>query len=231
MTEMKYKVGQEVVIRRNLGQMHGYKPGEYYYGGNLEEVPLGTKATIEEIFSKEQIYVRLGNEKYGNTGWYVHPSEIDHLTKEQAQAEKERQKQGNSQLEEILLNSVQDTKDKTRTRTKKKSFNPAFNVREEFAVWVRQEFPRLKQYAKSRKGYSALTRRKAEVMEGARMAYEHAKKTTDSCVTDAFQEKYNNLECSDGMDFPRHLCQMVKYIEHVSANLGKSNHYGTRRQR
>jgi len=69
-------------------------------------------------------------------------------------------------------------------------FKPQFNVREEYVVWVREQFPDLKYYAKKKKVYAALTERKKEIMEGAKLAYEHALQKTDGCARNGFMVTY-----------------------------------------
>ena len=218
---MKFSLGQKVVLRRNNGPQ-----GRYYYGKHIRNIPLGTKAIINQIHGQDQIYV-LFEKKYGNIrSMAVHPDEIGAF-QEPAKPEKQSRKI-NSQLEEMLLEDLPNTEIKNRTRTKKKPFKPAFNPLEEFAVWVREEFPRLEQYVRREQDYAALHKRKDEVMEGARMAYEHAMEASRGCVQSRFRYIFESLKREDYEGyFPAQLYQMVTFIEEVSANLGKELYYGT----
>ena len=75
----------------------------------------------------------------------------------------------------------------------KREFRPLFNAREEFAVWIREQFPQLKTYALNRESYDDLTERKKEVMKGARSAYEHALLTAHGCARTSFEVAFARL--------------------------------------
>ena len=272
---MNYGKGQEVVIRRNLGEKNGREKSDYYHGGDLRDVPLGSKAVIEEVFNETDIYVRLQN---GNT-WNVHPDELA-TTKGVEEAEKKKQEAIDSKLEGILNSqeisiesSVDDTgkyirhniddnvkenhtgiigrirnyfnKPKLSELHEGNPFHPEFNAREEYAVWVRQEFPELKEYAENEKKYGSLEKRKEEVMRGAEMAYNHGTETIQSCALSDFtniysalkEQKTNNIAYTDfatnSSAFSTRLEKFVSFIEFLSLNLnsissmGREKHHGT----
>ncbi len=130
---------------------------------------------------------------------------------------------------------------------KSEPFKPEFNPREEYAVWVRQEFPELKDYAKKEKEYDSLEKRKIEVMNGAKMAYEHGTKTLRGCALIDFRTVYCtfNGQKPDGLyysDFATYsgvfaarLEKFVSFIEFLSLNLesissnGYKKHHGTKK--
>ena len=55
-------------------------------------------------------------------------------------------------------------------REKQGCFEPKFNPKDEFPVWVRQEFPDLRNYAQKRKSYLLLIKRFGEVNEAVKLA-------------------------------------------------------------
>ncbi|HLC56179.1 MAG TPA: hypothetical protein VJJ23_02985 [Candidatus Nanoarchaeia archaeon] len=220
---MKYKIGQKVFIKRANGELDHKPKGSYYYGGSFRDLPLGSKGTINEIVNENMIGLRVEKQNYGYR-WYVHPSELP--TPEEINLhERKEQEKINSQLKSILLADEPIVK---MSITRQKSFDPKFNAREEFVVWIREEFPELKKYSKNKRKYSDLINRKKEVMEGAKKAYEHALKTTDSCVRVDFIESFKELNKRMG-NFANGLDEFVTFIEYVSANLinKKDRHYGT----
>ena len=250
---MKFKVGQEVLVRENNGPLNWQRPTEYYHGGDLRMVPLGAKAVIGRIYGQDKMYVRFENRNHGrNGGWYLHPTEIG------VNPEQEQQAKVASFLEDILFDNTPVAEELLVTETENgyknnqppkgligrikhffgyglvqerkllgKPFEPSFNAREEFAVWIRQEFPELWEYAVRNQEYTKLTERKDEVLEGARMAYEHAMETSNSCVRSSFECRFSQFEKCNTKNFPRDLNSMITWIEEVSANLGETTHYGT----
>ncbi len=175
---MKFKVRQEVMIKRNLGQKRGYSKSKYYYGGDLSDVPLGTKAIVNEIMSSEnELCLKLKN-RGGYGCLHVHPDELS-SNKECEVAQKklyeEQQKKINSLLDEYLLENPAVEK---KSRKKIKLFEPKFNAKDEFPVWIRQEFPKLKEYSKTCKRYSVLNKRIKEVEKAAEKAWEGVEEAT-----------------------------------------------------
>jgi hypothetical protein len=68
---MKFRVGQSVAVRKNLGQRRDRSSDEYYFGGHTYEVPIFTRGTIREISSR-QISVKTSN----GYDWMFHPDEL-----------------------------------------------------------------------------------------------------------------------------------------------------------
>ena len=274
MTEVEFKVGQEVVVRRNLGVNSGQGGGRYYYGGDLKEVPLGTKAIIDMV-KKDNIHLRFENTKYGSNGWwYAHPQEL-YSTEDQTRDEREQQAKVDSLLESVVLDETSTDEillAETQTRNARKvsfvgglvnrikdlfgyypsqlqkldtlldktlaaetgiprrsKFDPKFNVREEFAVWVREQFPDLSNYAQKGRVYQDLEDRRQEVYDAAKLACDHGLETTEACVKSEFAYLRATLKDTRHHDISYPIYQLVKFIEHVSANLRDkgTRHYGT----
>lgn len=214
---MNFRVGQEVVIRRNRGEDSGHQKSEYYHGGNLKSVPLGAKATVKSVLDNDKLLLRFENRRYGSSGeWYVHPNELQ-ITEEQAKREKEQEQKVSSLLEDVLMAEPIASDNGSVSQN---GFNPRFNAREEFAVWVRQEFPELKTYADKDKKYDILLKREKEIMNGAKLVYKHAMGTVSGgCVRGLFRDSYKTLnENTTGLAY--RLENFVKLIERVSSNLG-----------
>ncbi len=68
----RFKVGDEVVLVKNLGPQAGGYANEYYYHARLQNVPLNSVGKIVEIADKATYYVELNN----GFGLDVHPKEI-----------------------------------------------------------------------------------------------------------------------------------------------------------
>ena len=205
---MNFKIGQKVSIKRNLGQRNGRAKETYYHGGNLRGVPLGAKAVVDELIDQKKLHLKFENERYGNnSGWYVHPEELTR-TEDQIKAEEEQREKFDSLLEDVLSDEP-SISEKEEPSTERKEFKPKFNAREEFAIWVRQEFPNI----------DDISERKEEVLKGARMAYDHAMRTIDGgCIQISFKDRYNSLNYNNE-DLAYNLNNFVKLIEKVSSNL------------
>jgi hypothetical protein len=292
---MTYKVGQPVIIRRNLGTEKGRNKDQYYYGGTLRNVPLGAKAVIREVnLENDIIRLKFENTRYGDEGrWSVHPDELT-TNEEQEEAEKQRQERFASLLEDKLSDKFEDglrnwmeyegvkpridfcetsintainnsgwfnrvlqyfgfcrpgkvetllsqrepdkkqenrTNEKTyETSNRQNPFKYTFNVREEFAVWLRQEFPYLEPHKPDSSSYVSLLKRREEVCEAAKAACEHGVNTTDACVRSKFEGYLENLDSSiSDASFTNEISSLVNWIEHVSMDLDNhGGHYGTR---
>ena len=59
---MNFKPSQEIRIQGIRGDK------TYYHGGTVKQVPLGTKAVIQEIKSPDKINITLTKKSYGNQG-------------------------------------------------------------------------------------------------------------------------------------------------------------------
>ncbi|MDP3881333.1 MAG: hypothetical protein Q8Q31_00450 [Nanoarchaeota archaeon] len=242
-----FDIGQEVAIRRALNGK-----GNYYHGGTVKQVPLGSKGTIIELggqsiklllarkpnieaipekktlwntirsyFGLKEIRAeRPDNENY----WTVHPDEI--ASKNPSIP---RPKVEEANLENLLKGNVVETVNESGST----AFQPGFNVREEFVVWVREQFPDLEKYAGGRKSYSELDERREEVRLAAIKACQHGVKTTNSCVKGYFEDHLSYFRGSDGGRFYNNLCALTQLIEQVAVNIGRSSnwHYGTNLKR
>ena len=222
---MKFKVGQEVVIKRNLGERSGHRKNEYYHGGDLSDVPLGTKAIVDSINDKKGLDLTLKGRNNNGRSWYVHSDEL--ATNKEYKA---TQKKLDSLLDSVLLENLVVEK---KSRKKIKPFEPKFNVREEFAVWMIEQFPNLKEYEKLGKKYKAIEKRRDEVYKAAKLACKHGIETTNSCVSDMFFDSLNRLKTTNNLYFNESLCYLISTIECVSANLNteEKRHYGTELKR
>ena len=69
---MAFRKGQKININKNLGKLSCYSSEEYYHGGSIGDVKLGSEGIIKEILNEKEILVRLNS---GKT-WYVHPDEL-----------------------------------------------------------------------------------------------------------------------------------------------------------
>lgn len=232
---MKYKIGQEVVIRRALGEKGGNSRGEYYHGGNLRIVPLGAKGTIKTVNNSETLYLKLDNPRQGDEGyWHVHPEEIG-LSKEEEKQDEQRLRRKQSVLERTLV--TKEPIDRPRTNESSTDYDPKFNPREEFVLWMESQFPGItRSYVPLMKKILA---RKQEVYAAARLACQHGIRTAESCVQETFREILSDLKHSNRVskvsqksydkDFCRYLHDLVALSKQVSGNLVSRNHwhYGT----
>ena len=167
---MSFKRGEKVVIRNNLGAKNFGSKFSYYYGGSVKDVPLGTKAVIERVFGSSKVKIKLVGGYNQDKIWSVHPSELS-LSKEQRQVGKGF----DSLLDDLLLGEpIKENK----TRRKTIPFKPKFNAKEEFPVWVRDQFPSLKKYARTKQAYAKLSRRIDEVKEAAQTAWKGVQRST-----------------------------------------------------
>lgn len=97
---MTFEIRQKVVIRKNLGRKNYLAKNDYFYNGNIGDVPLGSEGVIAGIDNEERLRIKLKN----GQEWYVHPDELA-TGEELAQAEAEHGKKIDSLLEATLLAS------------------------------------------------------------------------------------------------------------------------------
>ncbi|MDP3881332.1 MAG: hypothetical protein Q8Q31_00445 [Nanoarchaeota archaeon] len=202
---MAFRLGEEVIIRKaSAGQ------GNYYHGGTVKQVPLGSRGRIVEMDAPESIRLFLEanpkaevnprkrnfwdkvieylgiKEKFleKSSYWLVHPAEIS------PRSDPSPKPQISTSNLQLLLsnNTIEAVND-----ADKSAFQPGFNVREEFAVWVRKQFPQLEDYVKRKEKYKELEERRDEVMSGARKAYDHAMQTAGGCARTGFQVSFARL--------------------------------------
>lgn len=129
-------------------------------------------------------------------------------------------------IDELLMGEEPEE----RAESGKKEFKPKFNVREEFVLWVREQFPELKQRAKRKKVYEELETRKDEVYQAALGAVNHGVTSTEACATaklrygwSAFEEGFG--EHGDSRKRAKSLEKFVESLEDLSISLGGNNHF------
>jgi len=109
-------------------------------------------------------------------------------------------------------------------KSRSKKFKPKFNVREEFVLWVNDQFPELSSRVSSEKSYSELSERMKEVKEAAKKAYDHISQTTTQCSNSTSYRYWNKLdscdETGDEKRFITNLDAFVQTIENFSMSLG-----------
>ncbi len=111
-----------------------------------------------------------------------------------------------------------------------KEFKPVFNVREEFALWIREQFPDLKTYAKKRRVYQDLESRKEEIYQAALGAVNHGVLSTEACATAGLRYGWNKFEEGFGTtgnpnNRARSLEAFVSSLEKLSISLGGDKHH------
>ena len=112
----------------------------------------------------------------------------------------------------------------------KKPFKPKFNVREEFALWVREQFPDLPKYAKKKGIYHELEERRQEVYEAALGAVNHGVTSTTACATSRLHSGWTKFETGfDGDGTPKKRAKslegFVRAVEDLSISLGGDTHF------
>jgi hypothetical protein len=110
------------------------------------------------------------------------------------------------------------------------AFKPQINVREEFALWVRKQFPELQLYSKKRRVYQELETRKDEVYEAALGAVNHGVLSTEACATARLRNGWQKFEEGFGSTGTpkkraKSLDAFVKSLEALSISLGGDKHY------
>lgn len=195
---------------------------EYYAGYPVSKIPLGTTGVVSKAYDQRLITVRV---KIANlpTG-----SRIDYsfLRSEIAYDENTNVHDLNpSRLTNLLETEEPISENKG---IEQKIFQPKFNVREEFAIWVRGQFPQLKEHSRTETDYPALIDRENEIMQEAQKAYAHINSTeTHGCTLTTFEQFFNKLTRGNG-NFIINLEKFVGLIESTSANLSAAyKHHGT----
>jgi len=296
--EIGLEQGQRVTLMRALGREGGYGKEQYYHGHETYDFPVGTQGRIcdECDITPERICVTVR----GHRQMYVHPKELytakellvrrrlehdkrraamekllgvedpeDRLAKEREAALERRKAAAQPVIADLLVaeepvdvidemwQGMLDEEAPAEEEKDEHAFNPSFNVREEFAVWVRKEFPKIDEYQlnhedmyeeelygryiyppeqrrrmRNRKGkvYEELDARMKEVHEAAKLACAHGTKTTQECVAAQFQKLGNLVKTNyrNPEKYAGTISSLVNWIETVSGNLGKQKHYGTR---
>lgn len=132
----------------------------------------------------------------------------------------------NDKLSELLSGEEPEEK----TDRERKEFKPKFNVREEFALWAREQFPELKEYAKKKKAYESLEARREEVYQAALGAVNHGVSSTEACATSRLRYGWDKLEkgfgeIADPKMRAKSLEAFVDSLENLSISLGGNQHF------
>lgn len=248
---MEYKVGQEIVVKSRKGPLlWNFRRGFYDYNGTrIKDAPLGIKGIVKEVYENDAS-IRLAN---GLTRHFINEEiELSEAERKRIAAELQRQRE----LEEILRLQEKEAEEEARragsievlltleepvsrdTVEEDRSFKPGFNPREEFALWLRKQFPDLpasqyfSNYERTEEGwkieypgsYKFPKKRREEIYRAALLACDHGVRTSNGCVQGYFKS------CLDGLDknFDKAVFCLLNLIENVSANLPHERvHYGT----
>ena len=111
-----------------------------------------------------------------------------------------------------------------------KEFKPKFNVREEFALWIREQFPELKTHAKKKRIYQELETRREEIYQAALGAVNHGATSTEACATARLRYGWDKFEEGFGINGnpkkrAKSLEAFVSSVENLSVSLGGDKHF------
>jgi len=226
--------GEVVIIARNLGERNGFGEKGFYYGGTISKVPLDSRATIER-------YDRGGN-YYTITAlggrWIVHPDEIELIDPEKEMRKLEERKEFRArEIERLLLQdeSVDRIDDKwmgllkeeapmDKISESKGKFDPKFNAKDEFIVWVREQFPDLGSHAKSGTEYPELKARVDEVKKAVEVTWKYITSNHRYCHRAYFKKSLEKLNSSFKFEISEqytiHLENLVRRLEVQSGKKG-----------
>lgn len=138
-----------------------------------------------------------------------------------------------NKLTELLTEKEPAAKSET-VKGKDNKFDPKFNVREEFAIWVRKEFPELKDHSAKNTVYEMLEARKSEVYLAAQAAMLQGLGSTDACARARLEEGWKKInqyfsDRSTSADNKKQrasgLNSFVEALEDLSISLGGNRHY------
>lgn len=186
MARKNFKVGQQIIVKRNLGGR-----GMYADGMTLREVPLGSVGIVRDHcrdYDGDEYGVQFMDKEF-----YFSEEEIEAYGRK---ARQKGQEKFNSALEDALLCREPTAK---KDSSGPKPFKPKFNKKSEFVAWIREEFPKLTQYARRGGNYKGLVQRSDEVQEAALIAWKEVKKSKDEygdrlyCHTDFVRPLYRKL--------------------------------------
>jgi len=132
--------------------------------------------------------------------------------------------------EDILSELLSGEEPEDKTETGRKDFRPQFNVREEFVLWIREEFPDLENYTNGRRVYHELEERKEEVYQAALGAVNHGMESTGACAKAKLYQGWSAFETGFGRGGtsrkrPRGLGKFVEALEALSISLKGDPHY------
>jgi len=111
-----------------------------------------------------------------------------------------------------------------------REFKPKINVREEFVLWIREQFPELGEYIKKGGIYKSLETREEEIYQAALGAVNHGLTSTEDCASTRLHSGWVEFEKGFGVKGnPRRraksLGSFVKALEDLSISLGGDKHY------
>jgi hypothetical protein len=212
---MSFSLGDEVIVHRARGDLPGswcYRSGGFFYGDRCNDLVLGTKARIVQIRSFECIFISYREHSGEIQTRWVHSEEI-------RRAPKNEQGHECAHIDDLLCDESVEQRVSLHSDTAQ--FEPTFNAREEFALWVRQHYPQ--------KNHTLIMEHQREILDAATKACVHADQETKSCVRDQFLYLYRDMkDCTYSTGgFCSALYEFVNYIELVSHNLRGELHYGT----
>ncbi len=173
---MKLKTGQQVIIKKNLGEKNGKGRDRYYYGESLREVSLGSRGVVVELH---------------NSYYKIKANGVEVcLVEEEFAIDEDYEKEQRKEYESLLEGVLADEEPVEKKSRGERKFEPKFNAKDEFVVWVRGEFPELKGYAEKKEEYPDLCRRISEVKTAMSEAWEGVKITTNYNRTKNERDKY-----------------------------------------
>lgn len=115
-------------------------------------------------------------------------------------------------------------------KVSRRDFNPKYNAREEFVLWVREQFPDIGRYSEKNQKYPELEERIEEVYQAALAACRHGTNTAKSCIGENFRNYSYYLQSHRrDSEFKGYIITLLKYIEGLSPNFRSidSLDYGT----
>lgn len=132
----------------------------------------------------------------------------------------------NKEIDSLLLGDEPQEALQSDDRT----FNPKFNVREEFVLWAEKQFPELKKHSSHKDIYAALEERRSEVYQAALGAINHGVESTEACASAKLYSGWQALEegfkeNADPKKRAKSLEEFVHALKDLSLSLGGDNHY------
>jgi len=120
-----------------------------------------------------------------------------------------------------LLSQDEPTSPKSSTSEK---FKPNFNVREDFVLWINNQFPELNNHSESDTSYPELLERKEEVYKAAGRAFNHIEKSTQHCTLESSERYWKRIKKSyrenEDQIFIISVDSLVRSITNFSLSLG-----------
>jgi len=195
--------------------------GLYSYGTSVSEVPLGSKGNLFAARNYKYYPVTIDGKDY-----YFSEEEIVPCSSLSDLGEKDLgyllSEEPSVESEEVLPEGFVDKLKRFfgwEARRFYSKFVPRFNSREEFAVWINENFPEDED----------ILAHKNEVYSAARLACRHGIQTAEKCVRSEFEYQSRQLEQVRRYNFPIFIRNLVSLIERVSVNMStpERRHYGT----